>query len=55
MDSDSLTSSLFRAKGREINENEEGFELREAGEEYIFAGQNAPLSLNNIYFWNDSV
>ena len=40
MDSNSLTSSLFRAKDRKVNENEDGFELREAGEDYHFDGKN---------------
>jgi hypothetical protein len=55
MDSNSLTSSLFRARGRKINEDEETFELREKDGEYDFMGENSRLSLLNVYFWSDSV
>ena len=42
MDSNSLTSSLFRAKGRKINEDEETFELREESYEYQYVSVVRP-------------
>jgi hypothetical protein len=42
----------FRAKGRKMNENEEGYELREASEDYDFDGKNGSLRIENTYFLN---
>jgi len=43
-----------RAKGRRIDEADEAFQLREPAFPYagVSGGENGPLSLENLYFWN---
>jgi hypothetical protein len=42
----------FRAKGREIQEDDRGYALREASSGYDFAGKNSPLRADNAYVWD---
>ncbi len=43
-----------RAKGRNIEGQEEVYELREVNDSYVFDAKNSTLSSENGYFWNDS-
>ena len=44
----------FRAKGREVMEGGEGFQLREEAADYkaLFEAENDDIGLKNTFFWN---
>jgi putative transposase len=44
----------FRAKGREVTDGGDGFQLREEAADYmaLFEGENDDIGPKNTFFWN---
>jgi hypothetical protein len=44
----------IRAKGRDVIEGDQGYQLREAPADYkpLFKDENEDIGLENIYFWD---
>ena len=52
---ESVRESLgFRAKGRDVIENGEGYQLRESPAPYkaLFEAENEDIDLENTFFWD---